>query len=80
MIGAGYLEQFYTFAPGLVLTRELDVALAAAYAANGSAPLSSAQVLAITGTPPVFPASLKRFADSNPDPRDGTALDNRGRW
>lgn len=74
----GYLEAFYRYAPGVLLTRALDKALSAQFAANGQTPLTQSQVLAIAGPLPAYPASLKRFADSNPDPHDGWALDNRG--
>lgn len=68
---------FYTYAPGVLLTRDIDAALGAQYAANGYTPLTQSQILAIAGTLPTFPATMKRFVDSNPDPRDGSALDNR---
>lgn len=73
-----FRNAFYTFAPGVLMTRAIETALGAQYAANGYTPLSQSQVLAIAGTPPVFPTTMKRFADSNPDPRDGSALDNQG--
>lgn len=63
------------FAPGVVMTRDIETALLAQYAANGYTPLTQAQVLAITGTPPAFPTGLKRFADSNPTPRDNWSID-----
>jgi hypothetical protein len=63
------------YAPGFVMTRDLEAALLAQYAANGYTPLTQGQVLAITGTPPAFPTGLKRLSDSNPCPRDGWATD-----
>jgi hypothetical protein len=70
-------SDLYRYAPGVVPTHETDDALWAQYAANGYTPLTQAQVLAITGPPPPFPPSMKRFADSNPCPRDNWAIDNR---
>lgn len=70
----------YTFAPGVEMTRDIESALALRYQQNGYTPLTQAQVLAITGPLPPFPAGLPRFSDSNPDPRDGWALDARGRY
>lgn len=46
------------FAPGVVLTREIEAALVAQYAANGNQPLSSGQVLAITGPLPAPVTSI----------------------
>lgn len=63
------------YAPGFVMSRDIETALLAQYAANGYTPLTQAQVLAITGTPPAFPTGLKRFADSNPTPRDNWSID-----
>jgi hypothetical protein len=57
-------------APGVVLTRDTEAALLAQYQANGFQPLSNAQILAITGAPPAFPASMPRFSDSNEAPDD----------
>ncbi len=84
--------------PGVTLQRQLLDAAAQRYAANGFAPLASADVAPIlaaantldqggsTLTPtapgaypavlPSFPKGLKRFADSNPSPFDGWAIDN----
>ena len=64
----GALQQF---GPGVVLTATVYSGLVAAYAASGFAPLDQAQVLAVTGPLPVAPTELPRFADSNPQPRDG---------
>lgn len=66
------------YAPGVVMTRDIETAMAAQYVANGNTPLTSGQVLAITGTPPVFPTHIIRLSDSNPCPRDGWATDNEG--
>jgi hypothetical protein len=46
------------YAPGVVLTREIELALLRQFAVNNSAPLTSAQVLAITGPLPVFPSTI----------------------
>ena len=47
-------------APGVVLTQAVHDGLAAAYLAGGYVPLTQAQVLAVTGTPPAYPTSLPR--------------------
>ena len=65
----------YRYASILQMTRELEAALVTQYAANGFTPLTEQQVLAITGPLPQAPTGMKRFADSNPDPVDGWALD-----
>lgn len=70
---------FYQFAPGLVLTETIEAALAAQYQTNGYTPLTSAQVLAITGPLPVYPSSLQRFSDSNPRASDDWAIDTPDR-
>lgn len=70
--------QLLQFAPGVVMTREVETAMLAQYAANGYVPLSQAQVLAITGPLPAFPTGLKRFANSNPCPRDNWSIDRAG--
>jgi hypothetical protein len=57
--------------PGLVLTRPMQDALIAAYAANHYKPLSQAQIEAITGPALPFPQWLRRLPDSNPPPRLG---------
>jgi hypothetical protein len=62
-------------APGVLMTREIEAALLAQYAANGYTPLTTDQVLAITGTPPAYPSGMPRFLDSNPA-SDGWAIDN----
>src|SRR5215471_2224892 len=67
----------YTFAPGVVPTREITTALWAQYEANGYEPLTREQVLAITGAPPSYPKSMMRLKDSNPYPRDNWAEDNK---
>ena len=64
------------YAGGAILTREIEDALHAAYAANGFTPVTEAQVLAIV-TPPALPSGLVRLRDSNPAP-DGWAIDNPG--
>lgn len=66
----------YTFAPGVIPTREIDDAMHAQYAANGYTPLTQSQVLALV-TVPAYPAGMKRFADSNPCPQDNWAIDNK---
>jgi hypothetical protein len=48
----------YAFAPGVLLTRELEAALVAQYASNNYTPLTQGQVLAITGPLPPFPSTL----------------------
>lgn len=65
----------YSFAPGVVMTRDLEKALLAQYAANGFTPLTQGQVLALTGPLPAYPTGMKRFADSNPCPRDNWSID-----
>lgn len=42
----------YAFAPGVVMTREIEAALVAQYVSNAGAALTSSQVLAITGPLP----------------------------
>ena len=66
---------FYLYAPGSVATSDSDAAMAAQYAANGYQPVTQAQVLAIAGGPAPAPNPLPRFADSNPDPRDGWSIE-----
>lgn len=51
-------DALYSFAPGVLPTREIDDALAARYAANNYTPLTEDQVIAITGEPPEFPSTL----------------------
>lgn len=46
------------FAPGCLLTRDIEAALFAQWASNGHQPLTSDQVIAITGTPPAFPSTM----------------------
>lgn len=65
------LAAFQQYAPGVVLQRSIEDGLAVAYAAGGYAPLTQAQVLAVTGPLPIYPTSLPRFADSNPEPWQG---------
>lgn len=67
----------YAFGPGVVPTRDTDDALEAQYTANNFTPLTQAQVLAITGPLPAYPAGLPRFSDSNPA-TDGWSIDKRG--
>lgn len=69
---------FYAYAPGVVLTRDIETALAAQYVANGNVPLTQGQVLAIVGPLPTYPVGMKRLSDSNPCPRDGWAIDTEG--
>jgi hypothetical protein len=69
--GAGLMAQpdrnydprsaLYAFAPGLIMTRELEASLVAQYATNGYTPLTESQVLAITGPLPAFPSTIKRL-------------------
>lgn len=90
---------FYTACPGIVLTREIDDALSAAYQAGGYRPMTDAAIRAIVlplaggalppqptvllpidgdlahGTVATFAKGLKRFADSNPCPRDGWSIE-----
>ena len=56
---------------GIVVQRSILDGLAAAYAANSYQPLSPTQILAVTGPSPLYPTSLRRNADSNPQPREG---------
>lgn len=65
------LSALQQFGPGVVLTAAVYSGLVSAYAAGGFAPLDQAQVLAVTGPLPAAPTALPRFADSNPQPRDG---------
>ena len=64
--------QFYAACPGVVLTREVEAALA------GLSEASSAAAIQAAVTPiaplPAYPAGLKRFADSNPA-SDGWSID-----
>lgn len=53
----------FQFAPMLILTRELEQALVAQFIANGNQPLTEAQVLAITGTPPPILTSIPRLKE-----------------
>jgi hypothetical protein len=46
------------FAPGVVMTRDLEASLLAQFQSNNGAELTSAQVLAITGPLPVFPSTI----------------------
>jgi hypothetical protein len=67
---------FYLYAPGVVPTSDSEAAMAAQYKANGNRLVTQAQVLAICGgTLPPQPNPLPRFADSNPDPRDGWSIE-----
>lgn len=65
----------YAAAPGVVPTREVDDAMAAQYIANGYTPLTTPQILAITGPLPAYPAGLPRFAGSNEAPGDHWSID-----
>lgn len=49
------------YAPMLILTRELEQALVAQYAANGYTPLTEGQTLAITGPVPPPVTSIPRL-------------------
>lgn len=77
-VSPDFREALATYAPGVVMTRDIETAMAAQYVANGNTPLTSGQVLAITGAPPAYPTGMKRLSDSNPCPRDGWAIDNEG--
>jgi hypothetical protein len=54
----------YQYAPGVVLTRAIEDAIIAQFIANGNAPLTQGQVLAITGTPPTFPSTIKKLPEA----------------
>ena len=54
-------EDFYRYAPMNVLTRELEMAVIAQFAANGNQPLTQAQVETITGPQPPILTSIKRL-------------------
>ena len=54
----GTLDITSILPPGIVRTRAIDDGLTAAWAANGYRPLSSAQILAVTGPAPAFPTLL----------------------
>jgi len=56
---AGAAEEFLP--AGFVLQRESEDALHAAFLANGKMPLSAAQAIAVCGTPPVYPTTLRRL-------------------
>lgn len=71
MSGSSYYDLIAAidlYAPGVILQREVQDGVAAAYEANLCTPVTEAQVLAVTGPLPVAPTELPRFADSNPDP------------
>lgn len=68
---------FYLFAPGVVLTPAIEVALAAQYATNAYTPLTQAQVVAIAAPLPVYPPGMPRFLESNPASFDNWAIDNQ---
>jgi hypothetical protein len=51
----------YQFAPGLIMTRELEASLVAQYATNNFTALTQGQVLAITGPLPAFPSTIARL-------------------
>jgi hypothetical protein len=55
----------------VILTREIEDGLAAAYYAGGFVPLTEEQIEAVTGPSPPYPQSLPRTIDSNPEPREG---------
>lgn len=57
-------DALYAFAPGMIMTRELEASLVAQYAANGFTPLTSGQVLAITGPLPTFPSTIPRLPEA----------------
>lgn len=65
----------YAYAPGVLINPTIEAALAAQYAANGYTDLTQAQVLAITGALPAYPAGMKRFQDSNPASFDDWSID-----
>lgn len=54
-------DALYAFAPGLIMTRDLEQSLVAQYAANNYTPLTQGQVLAITGPLPAFPSTIPRL-------------------
>lgn len=72
-------QALYEFAPGIMLTADIEAALAAQYLANGYTPLTQAQVLAITGPLPAYPTGLVRISDSNPASFDDWAIDTPDR-
>lgn len=55
----------FAFAPGVLMTREIEASLLAQYTANAFTPLTSAQVLAITGPLPVFPSTIVRLPEGS---------------
>lgn len=60
-------------APILAAVNTTDVVTLATPAASSDSPATSRGVY--PSAPPAFPTRLKRFADSNPDPVDGYAVD-----
>jgi hypothetical protein len=60
-----YIALIEQYAPGVVVQREMIDALSLAYQLANFAPITSAQVLAIVGTLPVYPTSMPRFPDAN---------------
>lgn len=66
---AGALDLIDSYAPGVIAQRETIDAVATALQAAGGV-LTADQVVAALPVPlPVYPATLPRFADSNPDIR-----------
>ena len=49
--------------PGLLLSRDVELALIEAWIANGFQPLTPAQAVALLGVQPVFPSSLRCLDD-----------------
>lgn len=68
-------EAFYAACPGVPYSRDIDTALALlAQPATGPQILAAVLPL-IGGALPLYPVSLKRFADSNPTPLDGWSIE-----
>jgi hypothetical protein len=55
------LSALYTYAPGVEAQRAIIDGLEAAYAAGDYQPLTSAQVLAVTGPPPAPLTSIRNL-------------------
>ncbi|HEV2673390.1 MAG TPA: hypothetical protein VGV37_02545 [Aliidongia sp.] len=58
-------------APGIVLQRESLDAVADAYVAGGSVPLTNAQIVAIAGPLPPVPTSIPRIDKYSDEVREG---------
>lgn len=51
----------YAFAPGILLTREIEQSLVERYEQKGNLPLNADDVLAITGPLPPIPTSIPYY-------------------